>query len=327
MRASRSSFAIACCSALLAAACARGSVDARVTDGATPVAPASASAVPSAPDAGDAASAADPYLTGHPVRARSVGHTSYALKVTLDSGSVALFKPRSRLPLGDRRYRGEIAAYRLAVALGLDNVRRAVPRSFEASELRSVADGFDDKALVDADGRVRGALVPWLDTYRVLPLETPTWRARWEPWVLDARATVPPDERKRAGSIATMIVFDYLTANWDRWSGGNVAEDSATGQVLYVDNDGAFYNPPDAASLKQQLALVRRITRFSRRFVAALRALDVSKLASAMGDEVPGTPLLPQRVLDGVDVRRRAVLEAVDARVGDAGEAGALAFE
>ena len=94
-----------------------------------------------------------------------------------------------------------------------------------------------------------------------------------------------------------------------------------------MDNDGAFYDPPDAASLKQQLALVRRITRFSRRFVAALRALDVSKLASAMGDEVPGTPLLPQRVLDGVDVRRRAVLEAVDARVGDAGEAGALAFE
>ena len=41
-----------------------------------------------------------------------------------------------------------------------------------------------------------------------------------------------------------MIVFDYLTANWDRWSGGNVAEDSANGKLLFVDNDGAFYDPP-----------------------------------------------------------------------------------
>jgi hypothetical protein len=327
MHASRSSFAITCCSALLAAACARGSTDAHTTDDATPSSPASPSAVPSAQDAGDASSHADPYLTGRPVRAKSVGHTSYALKLTLDDGSVALFKPRSKLPLGDRRYRGEIAAYRLAVALGLDNVRRAIPRAFRASDLRPAAEGFDDKALVDADGRVRGALMPWLDTYRVLPLEEPTWRARWEPWVLDLRATVPPDERSRAASISTMIGFDYITANWDRWSGGNVAEDSATGKVLFVDNDGAFYDPPEMASLQRQLAQVRRIARFSRRFVAALRALDASKIASAIGDEAAGTPLLPRRVVDGADARRRNVLEAVDARIGDAGETETLAFE
>lgn len=327
MRASRSSFAIACCSALLSGGCSRGSADAPATAAATPVARASASAVPSGQDAGDAASAADPYLTGRPVRAKSVGHTSYALKLTLDNGSVALFKPRSQLPLGDRRYRGEIAAYRLAEALGLDNVRRAIPRTFEASDLRPVAEGFDAKALVDADGRVRGALIPWLETYKVLPLEQPVWRARWEPWVLDPRASVPADEKSRAGAISTMIVFDHLTANWDRWSGGNVAEDSANGKVLFVDNDGAFYDPPDAASLKQQLALIRRIVRFSRRFVAALRTLDASKLAGAIGDEAAGTPLLPQRVLDGVDARRRAVLEAVDTRIGDAGEAQTLAFD
>jgi hypothetical protein len=323
MHASRSSFAIACCSALLAGGCARESADVRATDAATSTSPTS----PSAHNAGDAAPAADPFVSGRPVRAKSVGHTSYALKLSLDNGSVALFKPRSKLPLGDRRYRGEIAAYRLAMALGLDNVRRAIPRSFEASELRPVAEGFDAKALVDEDGRVRGALVPWLETYRVLPLEEPTWRARWEPWVLDPRASVPPDERARAGAISTMIAFDYVTANWDRWSGGNVAEDSATGNVLFVDNDGAFYDPPDAALLKQQLALVRRIVRFSHRFVAALRALDASKLAGAIGDEVAGTPLLSQRVLDGVDARRRNVLATVDARIGDAGEAGTLAFD
>ena len=42
---------------------------------------------------------------------------------------MAAYKPRSKLPLGDHRYKGEIAAYRLAVALGLDNVPRAIPRA------------------------------------------------------------------------------------------------------------------------------------------------------------------------------------------------------
>src|SRR5579859_462624 len=51
-----------------------------------------------------------------PIAAKSIGHTSYVLKITLADGSRGVFKPRSRRPLGDRRYRGEIAAYRLAAA-------------------------------------------------------------------------------------------------------------------------------------------------------------------------------------------------------------------
>jgi hypothetical protein len=327
MHASPSSFAIACCSALLAGACTRGTVDARLTDGTTPLAQMPAIAPPATVPGADASSAGDPYLTGHPVRAKSIGHTSYVLKLTLDDGSVASFKPRSKLPLGDRRYKGEIAAYRLAVAIGLSNVLRAIPRVFEASDLRAAVEGFDAKGRVDEDGRVRGALMPWLDTYRVLPLEGASWRARWEPWVLDPRAPVPQEERVRAGAISSMIAFDYLTANWDRWSGGNVAEDSATGKVLFVDNDGAFYDPPGAAALEQQLVLVRRIARFSRSFASSLRALDASKLAIAIGDEAPGTALLPPRVLDGVDTRRRKVLEIIDARIGDAGDAATLFFD
>lgn len=337
MHGSSSFFAIGCCSALLAVACRRGSVDGPPgADGrAAEAASAAGSFSPETPQTGeaprkDAALDADSFftlLTGRPVRAKSIGHTSYVLKVTLEGGRVAVFKPRSNRPLGGWRYKGEIAAYRLAVALGLDNVLPAIPHAFKGDDLRALTESFDAMGRIDADGHVRGALMPWLDTYRVLPLEEPTWRARWEPWVMDERAPVPQDELARAGAISTMIAFDYLTANWDRWSGGNVAEDSATGKVLFVDNDGAFYDPPDAAALKQEVALVRRVARFSRRFVAALRALDPTKLASAIGDELPGTPLLPPRVLDGVDARRRTVLAVVDARAGDAGEGVTMFFE
>jgi hypothetical protein len=260
------------------------------------------------------------------VKSKSIGHTSYVLKITLDQGSAIVFKPRSRLPLGDRRYRGEIAAYRLAVALGLDNVPRAFPRSFDAAALRPLQADFDAKALVDADGRVRGAAMPWIDKYRVLPLEQPSARVGWEPWLTDPRTDVPDDQRPLAAAMSTLVAFDYLTGNWDRWSGGNIAQDGATGTLLYVDNDGAFYDPPPADALARQLALLRRVTRFSRRFVAMLRSLDDGKLASAIGEESPGQPLLPASVLAGVASRRKTVLQVVDARAGDAGQDAVLAF-
>ena len=323
MRASRSSYASACSSALLLLlGCSKPG---------DPALHASASTSPSvsaAPvTAASAVASVDPYRTADPVTSKSIGHTSYVLKLRLEGGAVAVFKPRSKLPLGDHRYRGEIAAYRLATALGLDNVPRALPRSFEAAKLAALQSDFAGKGLPDDDGRIRGALMPWIDGYRVLPLEEKDPRARWEPWLFDVRSTIPDDRRALAASVSTMIAFDYVTANWDRWSGGNVAEDAATGKVLFVDNDGAFYDSPDPAALARSRALLGRVTRFSRRFVAALRGMDAAKVRDALGDEAVGVPLVSERVVDGVVARAHAAVEAVDACVRDAGERETFAFE
>jgi hypothetical protein len=329
MPASRSSFAIAFCSALLlAAACSRDSqgVTAPVTS-----ASASSSAAPSVVDATAPASLHEASLDAAPVdldrlsdivKAKSIGHTSFVLKLTFANGQAAGWKPRSRLPLGDRRYRGEIAAYRLGTALGLSNVPRVLPRSFPASSLRALLPDFDAKALPDDDGRVRGAIWAWNPNYEIVPLEEPTSRASWEPWLTDARVIIPVDKRGLARELSTLVAFDFITGNWDRWSGGNVARDSATGMLLYVDNDGAFYDPPPAESLASQLAFLRRVVRFSRGFVGMLRALDEAKLHAVFGDETPGAALLPDRVIAGVDQRRKTVLEVVDRRQKQAGDAG-----
>ena len=301
MRASSSFYAIAFYSLLLVAACDRP------TPAPTP------------------APAPTPTPTPTPVSAKSIGHTSYVLKLRFDDGAQAAFKPRSKLPLGDHRYRGEIAAYRLAHALGLDDVPPAYPRSFDAAALRALLPDFTEHALVDDDGGVRGALIPWVEHYEVLPLETAAWRDRWEPWLFDAGATVPGDQRALASSISTMIVFDYVTANWDRWSGGNVARDGATGTLLFVDNDGAFYEWPTPVTVAAQLTLVRRITRFSRRFADALRAMTGPALRQAFGEESPGVTLLPERAMAGVEERRRTAVGVIEARVGDGG--ATFAFE
>jgi hypothetical protein len=257
------------------------------------------------------------------VKAKSMGHTSFVLKLTFASGQVAGWKPRSRLPLGDHRYKGEIAASRLGAALGLTNVPHVEPVSFPAASLHAVLPDFDAKALPDDDGRVRGAIWAWNPNYEIVPLETPASRAGWEPWLTDARTPVPEDQRDLARALSTLVAFDFITGNWDRWSGGNVARDSATHTLLYVDNDGAFYDPPPPDSLATQLAFLRRVVRFSRGFVTGLRALDEAKLHAVFGDETPGVPLLTDRVIAGVDARRKTVLDLVDRRLKQAGDAGA----
>ena len=325
MHASRLFFATAFCSAALCAAgCGR-----RLTATATATATAPATATATA----TSTSTPPDYLSARPITARSIGHTSYVLKVKLDNGRVAAFKPRSTLPLGCCRYRGEIAAYRLAQALGLDNVPSAFEASFVASDLRaafatpSEANDFDRKARVDLGGQVRGALMPWIDRYEVVPLERPTWRSRWHEWLMDRKVAIPDADRALSRAISTMLVFDYITGNWDRWSGGNVARDGATGVLLYVDNDGAFFEHPPLQTLSGQADVLRRVLRFSRGFVAALRAQNATTLRGAFGCDSRGDPLLSDRVVLDGDARRETVIGIIDEQIGRTSEAATLVFE
>jgi hypothetical protein len=285
-----------------------------------------AASAPAAPT--EAPVAADPYADAAPISARSIGHTSYVLKVTLEGGFAAAYKPGSTLPRGKHRYKGEIAAYRLARALGLDNVPLAMPRAFSASALRGVfptpkgAADFDHKAIVDAAGFVHGALMPWIRDYRALPLEEGSWRARWESWLMNPATHVPDGQESLAASISTMLLFDYVTANWDRWSGGNMARAGDEGRLLFVDNDGAFYEHPAREPLAAQLTRIRRIVRFSRSFVASLHAVDDAKLRAAFGEETPGVPLLSDHVIADVEGRIATVLGIVDASINRQGDAG-----
>lgn len=263
---------------------------------------------------------------GAPAWGKSVGHTSVVLRVRLAGGAELAFKPESRR--GKTRYRGEIAAYRLAKALGLDNVIPAVPRAFDAKALEAALEPgsreiFRTEAVVSG-GKVRGAAIPWLQKLEFIPLEEPKWRARWKGWL--GASEVPDDQRELAAQIGALVVFDLLEGNWDRWSGANVAIDRPSSTLLFVDNDGAFFDPipPEPlAALQKQL---EKTERFPRALVGALRKMTPISLADALGEDAPGTPLLSARVVSGVDERRRAVLERVDALVKERGEAAVFAF-
>jgi hypothetical protein len=271
-------------------------------------------------------------LTASPTGAKSIGHTSVVFKVRLEGDLLVVFKPRSQR--GHRRYRGELGAYRLATALGLDCVPPALFRTFEAAKLRTLLGGprtpagelFDKEAVIDADGTVPGSIVPWIDRLEFLPLENEPWSSRWKGW-LKKGAAIPDDQRALAGQVSTMVVFDYLTGNWDRWSGANVGWLREKNFLLYMDNDGAFFDPPPKGPMDVQLGLIRGIDRFSKRFVKSVRDLEPGKLAAALGEESPGTPLFSASVLAQVEERRKQALAIVDAKLKANGESETYFFE
>ena len=271
-----------------------------------------------------------PFLASAPRSGKAIGHTSVVFKLELSNGSVAAYKPESRK--GHGRVRGEIAARRLARALALPNVPAALPRSFEAKTLRAAlatnarAAGIFDAEVVAHGGQVDGALIPWISNLEFLPIETDVYRARWTRW-LSRQGPLPTDQAGLAAQISTLVVFDAITGNWDRWSGGNVGVDKASGTLLFIDNDGAFFEPAPPAPLAAQFALLGKIDRYSRKLVIALRALGPIALADAIGELSPGAPLLPAKTLSGVDERRRRVLGVIDAKIAEQGEAAVLQFD
>ena len=269
-----------------------------------------------------------PYASAKPKGAKSIGHTSVVFRVDFDPPMRAAYKPESKR--GHKRYRGEVAAFRYGRLLGLPNVPPAGIRVFKREELGAAArvDGrasalFDDE-VIDEKGRVHGALMPWIDKLEFTPVESPAEKARWQKWLKNG-GDVADVDKSQAAQISTLVVFDCLTGNWDRWSGANVGIDRATGTLLFVDNDAAFFDPIPPA-FQPQLALLKTVDRFSRALVSRLRMLDALVLADAFADEEPGTPLLPARVVSAADQRRKDVLAIIDEKIKSLGEGSVLYF-
>jgi hypothetical protein len=290
-------------------------------------------AAPKEDDAGLDAAAPnddDAYLEGTPRTARSIGHTSVVFKLELSTGRKAVWKPASRR--GPVRYKGEIAARRLAVALGLPNVPRVFFRALDAKAAASAAGAgpaptgelFTKEAIVTG-GVIKGALMPWIDGLAFLALESEPLASEWKRWLRDGEP-IPEDKRELARQVSTLVAFDFVTGNWDRWSGGNVGIDKASGTLLYIDNDGAFFDTPPQEGQARNKRLLEGVARFSRSFVARLRELDDAALTRALGEESPAVPLLSTKALAGVLERRRQLLALIDRKRGDAAADDARLF-
>ncbi len=284
---------------------------------------------------------------------RGSGGRTLAFKLGFADGSAGYFKPEQQV--SSAHWYAELAAYHLDRALGLNRVPPVASRRVAWSMLMSAA-GADRRIpelIIGHDGMLRGAVVHWIPEH-LLPAHTPPG---WENWLRAepfARWSVSPYQRPavygaqlkavheagRRGELAPgryesvpvsadidlppalsdMILFDFLTLNYDRWGGDNtnVLTRGAGGPLIFLDNGDGFSPGPARRSLLD--ARLAPLSRFRKRTIDALRALDVNAFGERLNRDPLG-PILDAHALAGLETRRQIVLEHVAAqarRFGDA---------
>ncbi len=279
-----------------------------------------------------------------PRQFKPVGTTSVVFRMQMRSDHTAAFKPRNRQHSSG--YLKEVAAYRVGWMLGLDNIAPAVIRRVSLGEIRDrLHPRYDDEQTFDdlrqamrSDSQgVPGAAIYWVPDMHSQRLERGENLEIWRRWLTQGEA-IPEDRIPIARDLSTMMLFDYLIANWDRFSGGNMQglirdddhREGPRGDRLFLrDHDLAFPSPLPEDVHERLLTHMRYAQKFSRAFVGRLQRLDRAALDAALSAEPTHAedPLLGPEQIGGVMERRRTLLSYVGALIDEFGEEAVLCFD
>jgi hypothetical protein len=264
---------------------------------------------------------------------RNRGGSTISFRLRLEGAQKALFKPQQRASVAN--FRAELAAYRMSRLLGLHRVPPACGRLVSRQLLQHTADASGDAPfsqrvlteLLGREDRVPGAVLFWVPGQ----LEEVPDAASY-PALLDLAQPLAPERAALAAELSTLIVFDLLNDNVDRWSGGNILRQrSATGAppgaMLFMDNGASFSALNDGLGARpaDQARRLQAMGRFSRSLIARLRGLTAASIAAAMADDPLG-PCLSDAQIRAVLTRRDLVLARVAEATRAHPEADVLAF-
>jgi hypothetical protein len=264
------------------------------------------------------------------------GGTSLSMRLEFASGARAAFKPEQiHLQSNPRK---EIAAYRIDRLLGIGHVPPAKPGAFKVDELLAAVEPAARQLAVQrlADegiargGVLHGELSWWIPEIRDLhfaglPVDDPEGMDRWTAY-LQIGAAIPIEVRPIIEQLATVIVFDVITDNADRWSGSNT-KCSVDHKILYfMDNTLSFsvFTMGHASNL----APLHRIQVFPKRLIDRVRALTLAQINTALavdnGEKLG--PLLQPAEIRAILTRRDHLLQYVDDLVARFGAQKVLAL-
>lgn len=237
------------------------------------------------------------------------GGSSLSFRVDFADGSRAAWKPAQTntqtIP------RKEVAAYRLNKLLGLNAVPPAVQRSLPRDDLFSLL--HPDSApflpriraetIIGPGGMISGEASYWIPVIKDSPLDTPAGHAVIGDW-LTQRQPIPFESRSFAAQVARLVVFDFLIANPDRYSGGNMKVSASGEQLFFMDNTMSFFLDSDGPEKTRQV--LYRTQRFSRGLHHQLAQVDLPTLRRLM-HEADGPDVLTDAEMRAVVQRRELV--------------------
>ena len=258
------------------------------------------------------------------------GGSSLSFRVEFADGSRAAWKPmQTNMQSVPRK---EVAAYRLNRLLGLHAVPPAAPRAVTREELfehlhpESVASLPRIKAetVFGPDGRTIGTASYWIPIIKDAGLDTPDGRRQTQAWLAQGQP-IPMDQAAMASQVSTLIVFDFLTANPDRYSGGNMKMSPDGKQLFFMDNTMSFYVDGDGYERNREVLF--KTQRFSRALYASLDKVTTSNMQRALAEEL-GTPyeILTPAEIAAVVSRRGVVQRYIASLIAQYGERNVLVF-
>jgi hypothetical protein len=260
-----------------------------------------------------------------PLSARSL-----SVKLTLRGGERAVFKPMLE---NDGRARYEVAAYRMARHLGVHGPPPATMRSlgveFIALRLEKTAPELAalirQRAPKNERGQIAGAMIAWIDDIDPAALKALGGRPAVMSWLSSSGPSAI--EQPLAREASRMVTFDYVTGNWDRFSGGNLFVSRDRRRFVLLDHNGAFFRWADKRRTKMD-NLLKRVERFSASLVQRVRGLSAQEIEGALVLDPwhRSRRLLTRGEVDLILERRDALVRHVDRLTEKRGENRVLTF-
>jgi len=256
------------------------------------------------------------------------GGSSLSFRVDFADGSRAAWKPAQTN--AQTVPRKEVAAYRLNRLLGLDAVPPAAPRSLSKEELFGLlhpetlpsVPRIRAETIIGPSGQIAGEASYWIPVIKDCDLDTPEGHQVMATWLTQS-GQIPYERRGLAAEVAVLTVFDFLIANPDRYSGGNMKTSQDGKKLFFMDNTMSFFLEPQSTE-KNRLNLLRQ-QRFSRRLHDALAQVEVPTLRRLLR-EPDGTEILTDAEIRAVVQRRDYVQRYVTDLIKQFGEAKVLYF-
>ena len=254
------------------------------------------------------------------------GGSSISFRLDFADGSRAAFKPEQTWP--QTVPRKEIAAYRINRWLGSNAVPPATARTFHRDELIGrlppeaafEAGRIDRETLFDTEGFVRGEVSYWIPVIVDSQLDSLENTLAWWRWMTIGEE-IPPEKVRLMAQLSSLLLFDMLTNNSDRFSGGNLMT-SPDGRTLYWMDNTFGFQVEDGGHLRCRQFLFR-CQKFSRKLIEALRHLDLPALRKALAPE-PG--VLAEAEMHSVIARKDVALAYVEGLLAQFGDEKVLVF-